>query len=198
MNFFDYSSALSFFKKCEKNKYWIGTIHIRLNNLSNPAVLDFVKEILSDYEVEIYECKNQITNLIYSSNTKSYEIVVYIPDVNTIDFTQRILDDCILVNTYLKYYFLERKYFASYFIVDSLYQVDYNVGLYNFDEPDDVKALINQNNSKNCLVINDLVKINTEADEENVDKFCCYRNVTYWKYDYSYNNLRENLLKRED
>ena len=48
------------------------------------------------------------------------------------------------------------------------------------------------------MYINDLVKINTDADKENIKTACKYRDGIYWEFDYTYNKLSENLLNVED
>lgn len=183
INFFDHSEALAFFKECQENKYWIGTIHIKLNGVKEVALLDFIREMLSDYEISIKQTNNQW------NPTNDFKIEVIIFGVNTKEETQNILDDCVLLNTYLKYYFLEHNYISSYFIINNLYGYNYQIDENDFKEP----SFNISDNSENCLIINELIRHNTSARKEKLNNFGY--NEDYWVYDYSYIKLRQNLGK---
>lgn len=179
VNFFDYSAGISFFKKCQKNNYWIGAIHITLNT-ETVAVLDFIREILSDYEISIKKEEYYDT----------YNITAYIFDVETKEETQNILDDCVLINSYLKNYFMPNGYIKSYSMVNNLYNTNYRIDKSDFVEPRFVKE-----DRTNRLVINELVRINTSASKENLQRLSYYGNSEDWIYDYTYTKLSENLRK---
>ncbi len=185
INFFDYSAGIAFFNKCKKNKYWIGTIHIILADLNEVAVLDFIREVLSGYKIKIQ--KNEVT---YAYSREEYEIIVRIFDVNTKEFVQNILDDCVLLNTYLKNYFLSHDYIGSYSIINNLYGHNYRIDESDFNEPQIV-----DDRRGNRLIINELVRINTSAEKENLSKCFSYDNSQDWIYDYTYTRLSENLGK---
>lgn len=184
VNFFDYSEALSFFKECQENNYWIGTIHIGLNGVKDVALLDFIREMLSDYELSI----KQINNIWYQANDFKIDVIIF--GVNTREDVQNILDDCVLLNTYLKYYFLNNSYISSYSILNNLYRYNYQIDENEFKEP---RVSINDDIG-NRLIINELVRLNTSASKEKDIANYGY-NKDYWIYDFSYIQLRENLGK---
>lgn len=186
INFFDHSAGIAFFNECKNNKYFIGVIKIILNSVKVSAILDFIREILSDYRVSIKKADG------YYANEHNYVLTVHIFDVTTKEYTENILDDCVLLNTYLKYYFLNKGYISSYSIINSLYSYDYRIDECDFKEPE-----IQLPNPRNKLVINNLVRINTTAEKENLSEY--YRgnynddNTIYWDYDYYFTKLAENL-----
>ncbi len=184
INFFDHSEALAFFKECQENKYWIGTIHIRLNGVKDVALLDFIREMLCDYEISI----KQINNTWYQTNDFKIKIVIF--GVNTKEETQNILDDCVLLNTYLNYYFLKNGFISSYSIINNLYDFNYQIDEEEFKEP----SIAINDNGGNHLIINELVRFNTSASKEKNLVNYNY-NKDFWVYDFSYTQLRENLGK---
>ncbi|MGN0813349.1 MAG: HNH endonuclease [Candidatus Coproplasma sp.] len=182
VNFFDHSAGIAYFNECKKKNFFIGVIKIILNSVKEVAILDFIREVLSDYKVSIK--KDNYSN-------KNFVITVNIFDVSTKDFTQRILNDCVLLNTYLNYFFLAKGYIGSYSIINSLYCYDYR-----FDECDFVEPKISFNYLRNGLIINELVRINTNAEKEELSKYYTdYSNEknSYWEYNYFYTKLANNL-----
>ena len=107
----------------------------------------------------------------------------------TKDETGALLDKCVLLNTYMQYYFCPIGYIDSYEI---LYRVDY------FKEKREM-YLKAQNISfespsyklNNSLFINELVIINTEAK----DKVQTNQYGEYTEYGYIFTKLKEDLIK---
>ena len=104
-----------------------------------------------------------------------------------------LLDKCILLNSYIKNYFVPMDYVTEY---DIFYQVNH------FEEKQDMyleaqKINFNDIDGRldldNALFISELVYINTEAKTREPDlSFVSYK---YNKYDYTYTNLSKNLEK---
>ncbi len=186
INFMDSAAGIRFFKQLKgiQNKSrFVGSVLIRLKNVSNTAVIDFIEKFLDEENIA-YSMKSDYRNSETRIVAKNYNMPLK-------EDNSKLLDKCILLNTYLKYYFLPMGYIVSY---DICYQVNcftekqdmyLNAQQINFD---------NFNyNLDNALFINELVYINTEAKdrEPNLD----FKNYFYCKYDYCYTNLSKNLEK---
>lgn len=50
VNFFDHSAGIAFFKQCMNKEYFVGTINIKITDVKEPAVLNFIKEIFDEYD----------------------------------------------------------------------------------------------------------------------------------------------------
>ena len=186
VNFMDSASGVRFFKKLKgiQNKpRFVGSILIRLQNVKNTAVIDFIEKFLDEENIS-YSMSSSYRN----SETR---IVATNYNMPLKEDTSKLLDKCVLLNTYLGYYFIPMKYIDNYEI---LFQCNYfknKEDMYieaqkiNFEDINDTFG--------NCLFINELVYINTEAkNKESNLKFEYY---TYNKYDYVYTKLAENLKK---
>lgn len=186
VNFFDSASGVKFFKKLKgiQNKArWVGSVLIRLQNVSNTAVIDFIEKFLDEENISYSMSKSY-----WNATTKILATNYSMP---TKDEVSALLDKCILLNSYIKNYFIPMGYASEY---DICYQVNH------FQDKQDMyleAQTINfdniSNNLDNGLFINELVYINTEAKtrEPNLE-FGYYK---YQKYDYTYTKLSENLLK---
>ena len=187
VNFYDSAAGIRFFKKLkgiQNQARWVGSVLIRLQNVSNTAVIDFIEKFFDKENISYSMSKSY-----WSAETK---ILATNYDMPMKDDISALLDKCILLNTYLKDYFVPMSYVAKY---DICYQVNH------FEEKEDMYLSaqnINFNNKSSCLdnalFINGLVYINTEAKnrEPNLD-FQFYNK--YNKYDYIYTNLSKNLEK---
>ncbi len=187
VNFYDSASGIRHFKRLKgiQNKSrWVGSVLIRLQNVSNTAVIDFIEELLDEENVSYSMSKNY-----YNEETRIVATNYNIPDDN--DEVSALLDKCILLNSYIKDYFIPMDYVSEY---DICYQINYfknKQDMYleaqkiNFDN-------IN-NRLDNALFINELVYINTEAKDKEPNLTFC--NYDYNEYDYTYTKLSKNLEK---
>ena len=113
----------------------------------------------------------------------------------------KLLDKCILLNTYLKYYFKPMNYITKYDICYQVncYQDKQNMYLeaqkINFDNFNASPFIASPFNASldDALFINELVHINTEAEDREPDLDFSYH--TYCRYDYTYTKLAKNLEK---
>ena len=186
VNFYDSASGIRFFKSLKgiQNKArWVGSVLIRLQNVGNTAVIDFIENFL-DKENISYSMSSNYRN----DETKIVAINYNMP---TKDDVSALLDKCILLNTYLKYYFIQMDYIDKY---DICYQINH------FKDKQDMyleSQKINFNNTNysldNALFINELVYINTEAQEREPN--LSFSNCIYNKYDYTFTKLSKNLNK---
>ena len=196
VNYLDSAAGVRFFKKLKgiQNKpRFVGSVLIRLKNLNNTAVVDFIEQFL-DKENISYSLKKNYYNDETRVVAKSYNLPKK-EDINT------LLDKCILLNTYLSHYFVEAEYIDAY---DIRFRVDYykeKEDMYLLDqELDLMKANSNRtymlfgavgDSFKNTLLINNLVIVNTDAgDKVNEDP-----NNDWTEYNIIYTNLAKGLEK---
>lgn len=186
VNFYDSASGVKFFKKLKgiQNKArWVGLVLIRLQNISNTAVIDFIEKFLDEENISY-----SMSKLYWNVETKILATNYNMP---TKDDVSALLDKCILLNSYIKNYFIPMEYVSKY---DICYQVNHfkdkqdmylEAQTINFDDISD--------SLDNGLFINELVYINTEAKNREPNlQFDYYK---YQKYDYTYTKLSENLIK---
>lgn len=198
VNFFNATQGLRFFSHRQKKKHFNGVIHICLKGVSDYAMLDFVSEMFQNYSVSIFAINKNIGINDMSvkscnsgmSNGKNYKIMVSINNLPTKESTQEALDYCVLLNTWLGYYFKQKNQVTDYNIVFSMYHDE-------FEEENFWRqyAQCTQFSRRN-LIINDLVRINTGA--ENEDLTVAYNTVSdkYYVYNYVYTDLENELLMK--
>ena len=192
-DYFDAASGIRLFKKLKgiQNKpRFVGSVLIRLKNIKNTAVVDFIEKFLDEENIS-YNLRSDY----FSSETriiaKNYNMP-YKEDVST------LLDKCVLLNTYLG------RYFEPNGDVES-YDIHYMVNYYSKKEQmyleaqkiDTMKAgpfdwsFMGQSQYWNKLLINDLVVENAKCKvnkEDRVDE--------KWSiYDFIYTTLGANLRK---
>ena len=186
INFMDSAAGIRFFKKLKgiQNKSrWVGSVLIRLQNVSNTAVIDFIEKFLNEENIS-YSMSKDYRN----SETR---IIANNYDMPLQEDISKLLDKCILLNTYLKNYFKPMEYISKY---DICYQVTH------FTDKEDMYLSTKTINFDNfnyslndALFIDELVYINTEAKDREPD--LDFKNYSYCKYDYEYTNLAKNLEK---
>lgn len=186
INFMDSAAGIRFFKELKgiQNKSrFVGSVLIRLQNVSNTAVIDFIEKFFDEENI----------SYSMSSDYRNSETRIIVKDYNMPlkEDNSKLLDKCILLNTYLKRYFKPKNYILRY---DICYQVNC------YDEKQDMylnAQTINFDNFNSdlddALFINELVYINTEAKDREPE--LDFENYYYCKYDYEYTNLAENLEK---
>lgn len=190
INFMDSAAGIQFFKdlkKIQSGSRFVGTVLIRLANVKNTAIIDFIGKILDEENIS-YSISQNYYNSESRIIAKNYNMPLK-EDVNN------LLNKCILLNTYLKCYFTKVECISEYdvyFRVDQyketseMYIKSQNIGL------DQIKFQYS-----NTLFINELVYINTDAYEKQTElKFDNYINF-YNKHDYIFTELSKNLKKEE-
>lgn len=195
VNYFDSASGIRYFKKLkgiQNQKRFVGTILIRLKNLSNTAVVDFI-ENLFDKENISYSLKNDYYKTETLILAKNYNL----PNKSDIN---DLLDKCVLLNTYLSAYFCKMGYVDAYEIGYRVDFYDKKTDMYIDSQKIDILNLKPEfwsvikpfhKDFENTLFINDLVIINSDASND-VDVPSDNRLI---KYDYYYTKLYKNLEK---
>lgn len=186
VNFLDSASGVRLFKNLKgiQNKpRFVGSVFIKLENITNTAIIDFIEKLFDDENISFNVERNY-----YSMTTtillKNYDMPLK-EDIGT------MLDKCVVLNTYLGSYFIEKELVSNYeiiFRVDNFTQKNY---MYVEDQQinNNIRAA-SSNNFSNSLWINDLVVINTEANEK-VER----KTNEYFEYNFIYSKLKENLEK---
>lgn len=184
INFYDSASGVRYFKDLKgiQNKpRFVGSVQIRIKNLTNTAVVDFIENFFDE------------ENISYSLNQNYYSTETLITAKNynmpTQDEIGSLLDKCVLLNTYMEYYFRSMKHIDSYEI---LFRVDYFKKKEEmYLKAQDIRFGSSVHDLRNSLFINELVIINTEAK----DKVQPNQYGEYTEYDYIFTKLKENLIK---
>ena len=209
VNFYDSASGIRFFKKLKgiQNKpRFVGSILIRLKNVGNTAVIDFIEKFLDEENIS-YSMNQDYRNAETRIIARNY-------NMPSRDDISNLLDKCILLNTYLGHYFMEAEYVNSYdiyFRVDcfkeksQMYVESQNItfekilgkgknGYYGYSElivP--FSGTMANSQLHNTLFINNLVYINTEAQDKEPDLDFTYDE--YQQYNYIFTKLADNLKK---
>ena len=194
LNLFDSASGIRYFKKLkgiQNQKRWIGIAEIEMQNVTNNAVMDFIEKI---FETE---------NISYQSRWcrwwNSRKVIVTNNNMPTKKDFQEFLDKCILLNTYLKNYFVPMGYVQRYEIIDSevyfedknkIYQSDYNSNVSGIDTITGIPRTLD-----NKLYINRAVYDNTEARDDEPDYNWGPYASKIMVYDYTFTKLAKNLEK---
>ena len=188
INFFDSADGIRYFKKLnnKQNKIiFVGSILIRLVNLTNTALIDFIKRLFNEENFTFLIEPN------YNFDDTVMETKIYIKNFNLhlTENAKEMLDKCILLNTYLKHYFRSKKYFDDFDLYFRLDQFSNRNEMYfkakdiHFYDPNILY--------RNSLVINELAWSNTEAKEKvQLNHF-----GPWTEYNYVHTNLAKNLDK---
>jgi len=177
INFYDPKKALSLFEAC-KNGHFAGFIKIFLNNVKEIAIVDFIQNMFNEYELDI-EKEN-----IFGG--EAIVINVKINNIETKEELQDILDDCVMARTYLNSYFIPKNVLQTFTIFFNVVHNDYHINIKDIKEPE-----ISGPKNKNTIVINDMVKLNTDANTEGYTTK--YGNTKLYSYNITYTKLQEEL-----
>ena len=180
VDFMDSASGIRFFKDLKgiQNKpRFVGSILIRLKNVESTALIDRIEKYF-DKENISYSMSKDVTRII----VKNYNMPLR-EDIS------ELLDKCIVLNTYLKHYFLPMQYISGY---DIIFRADYyekKEERYIQSQRIDFREIENTN-FDNALFINYMVWNNSEAKEKRQ-----FSSSSYQEYDYVYTELTKNLEK---
>ena len=191
INFFDSAAGIRYFKKLkgiQNKKRFVGSICIRLTNLKNTAVVCFIEKIFKGESFSFETIYRLRPDNYHDDSLKELTVSIQNFNLPLRENTQEMLDKCILLNTYLEYYFRPMNYFEEFYIFFKLDCFENSKEMYlktkNIDFP-------KYYSYENMLLINDLVWENTEAKE----KVQLNQNENWTEYNYFYTKLAKNLNK---
>lgn len=195
IDFFDSAAGLRFFKKLkgvQNKKRFVGNVFVILQGVTNIAVVDFIEELFRDENIS-FNAKSNVRSLSLSLLTNSAPAKNVQMKISNYNMPQKeksneLLDNCVLLNTYLSSYFLECGYisgFDIYYRIDCFEDKSKMYGS-NFELENDSQFPV-----KSSLFVNELVLINTEAG----GKVKKNPYSEYTEYNYVFTNLSKNLKK---
>jgi len=184
VNFMDAASGVRFFKKLkgiQNQGRWVGTVKIVLSNLQNTAVVEFICHLFKGLNISLPNS--------YGKEVK--EIIITNYDMPNYDDSDDMMDKCTILNTYLKFYFLELGYFRSYqiFYSEEWYEKEqlYNNGKY--------QSFHYINYEQNKMYVNEVVLENNGIENKNNTYIDALIRGPFTLYDIAYKKLERNLEK---
>ena len=192
-NLYDSASGLRLyktFKGFQNKKRFVGTIEIKLEGIegADTALTDFIEDLFITEDVQFADGDSS-----YYSGTnvrllvKNYEM----PDNADVE---NLLDKCVLLNTYLAYYFKPTGVIKDYAIS---YRLDCYSDRKEFYSKDAGVSFLDRKylfRNECRLRINSLVIHNSSAKDKFNDSIGCDENMFY-DYGYIYTKLSKNLEK---
>ena len=197
-NFLDVAQGLKCWKQCKADgkSAFVGYVKIRveISNESNQLLERYGKFLSELFGVESIFAEEVITGFIrcFDMNSRSYIRVfiftVIVGDVPTKEDTQNLLDDCVTLNTYSTY-FTNRTGFKNIQIVCGMQCYDSRFEMFLNCKKDIVEKQVQ---FKDSLAIDELVKINTDAEKDLKDILV---RDGFYPYDFTFTQLKNNLKK---
>ena len=187
LNFYDSASGVRFFKRLkgiQNKKRRVGSVLIRIEELQNNAVVDFIEEMFSEENIS-YPNFNPYDKGLFPLELR---ILVTNYDMPQNDDISELLNRCILLNTYFSAYFRPLDYVQNYEIDFLVMCFDDKNKMYDYRQNGGKLAQI-KGDLDNTLYINDLVINNTEAKEK------LSETGELQQYNYVYSQLYKNLKK---
>ena len=192
-NLYDSASGVRLYKEfkgLQTKKRFVGTIEIKLEGIegADTALTDFIEDLFITEDVQFAGGDN---NYYSGANVrlliKNYEM----PDNPDVD---NLLDKCVLLNTYLSYYFKPMGVISDYAIS---YRLDCYKDRKEFYSKDARVSFLDRYYlfRNDCrLRINSLVVQNSSAKEK-FDNSVGWDENMFYDYGYVYSNLAKNLEK---
>lgn len=194
-DFLDSASGIRLFKKLKgiQNKTrFVGTVCIKLKNVTNTAIIDFIEELFDSENISYDVNNNSYYNATTTIFLKNYDMPLK-EDINS------MLDKCVTLNTYLGCYFTAKKLISGYeikFRVDvftekfDMYLSDQKINKDIQNSSGSLYGLLVESGCSNLLFINKEVVINSYAQEK-----IKLNNLEYYEYNMIFKNLQKNLEK---
>lgn len=194
VNFLDAAQGLECWKRCKSHgrNAFVGYVKIRVE-ISNKS--DQLLERYREFLFELFGAESIFAEYVgcdnllcaYSRN-RTYIFTVVVGDVPTVEDTENLLDDCITLNTYSAY-FTSKTGFENIQIVCGMKCYGSRLEMSLNYKQDIIEKQVQFMNS---LAIDELVKINTTAEQKL--KGILPQNGLY-PYNYIFTNLKKNLEK---
>lgn len=193
VDFFDAGSGVAFWERCcdPEEAFWEGYVTISFDPLRKEADNAFVSFLLKLFEGErcSLEGAKKMRFAVLSRSPSRRNLLLRVHGVNRIQDIQRVLDLCVLLNTYMKGFFCAQGLIEKY----SLY---YDIEKY----PTEIEALCTQYGGKDLggagLFVSELVKRNTDLRDKQlrtVGLSYSYSGGDDYEYDSFFTKLKEEL-----
>lgn len=186
VNLFDHSAGLELLNKLYaysvKNRF-VGTVEILLSDVKGTRVLDFIEYVFASPE-------NHVRFTRYSGYGNCYLVTIKNYCMPKKEDVQSLLDNCVLINTYMSKYFNPTCEVGRYDIRFRVSEYDNSETMfYNQDRQYSSASMPVMRMLSNSMYINELVRKNTVAK----DRIPEIRDLG--QYDYVYTKLAESLRK---
>lgn len=190
-NFYDSAYGVRLYKDLKgiQNKpRFVGSVLIRFNNVCNTALIDFIERLFDEENLSYSSDKGNGTfGCLRYPNWEETRVIIRNYDMPAKDDIQKLLDKCVLLNTYLAYYFKSVDAFDEYGIRFRVDCFENKADMYKQSQNIDFREI--SGDFERSLYINGLVVINTDAS----DKVKIGGDWTL--FNYVYTKLAENLEK---
>lgn len=196
VDFYDSAAGVRHFKALkgiQNKKRFVGTVFVYLKAVSNGALIDFIESVFDTENISFSQYNNWFNMSPVSANgyPQNVKITVSSFDLPHQSDASELLDKCVLLNTYLSSYFLERGYIEGF---DICYRIDCIDRMTIPKVPDSQKLdSVHFTQNLNGLYVSDLVLKNTEAGEK--VKKSDFLASEYAAYNFVFTNLQKNLIK---
>ena len=183
VNFYDAAAGVRFFKTLkgiQNKRPFVGTVVIKLFNVTAIAILDFIRNIFSD-------------KMISFDDDGDDDITVYVIDYNMPqkEDTADMIEKCVVLNTYLSHYFVPMDVVSAY-----------NIFYGEHREYDRQLSLTSHNDydfkGYNSLYINELVADADDNIAEDLDDESIVGNDYMGNDVFEYNYVKTQLAKNLD
>lgn len=201
VNFLDAAQGLKCWKQCKSyhESIFAGYVKVKVETVDVTASeSDLLFDRYGRFLSELFG-----TACIFAENNGGYIInihpmckisrtcifTVIVGNIPSKEDTQNLLDDCVILNTY-NGYFTRKNIFKTIQIVCGMERCDSHFGI----SLNCIKDIWNKNvQFTDSLMIGELVKINTDADDE-------LKGISspngFYSYDFTFTDLEEDLTKR--
>lgn len=190
-NFYDSAYGVRLYKTLKgiQNKpRFVGSVLIRFNNVYNTALIDFIERLFDEENLSYSSDRGNGTfGYLRYPDWEETRAIIRNYDMPTKEGIQRLLDKCVLLNTYLEYYFKGVDAFDEYGIRFRVDCFENKADMYKQSQSIDFEEI--SGDFEHSLYINDLVVINTDASDK------VKANGGWALFNYVYTKLAKNLEK---
>ena len=192
VNLYDSASGIRLYKKFkgfQTKKRFVGTVEIYLSGINgaDTALTDFIEEMFITEDVQFVDGGNYYSGTSVKMLVKNYEM----PNNDDVD---NLLEKCILLNTYLLFYFKPLGIIDDFDIAYRVDAYDDRKDFYRYDKEVGYNRPSWLRNDNSHLRINSLVVQNSSAKEKMNCKVDWDAN-SFYDYGFYYTNLAKNLNK---
>lgn len=177
------------------------SILIKLKNVKNTALFDFIEDMFDDEVITSCEYNQKNPNINYLDNKQHdvSKINIICNNILSKDNMQYLLDKCILLNTYLSNYFMELNYIEAYDIYVKYFEFENKESYYQFNNiniDDDYSTFKNTIYICDDIVENIGHKVNNQKTNQSIIQIInAGAKIKWHEYDYIFTNLAKNLIK---